>query len=104
MSSSIGWFFDVSIEHNHAVVWIKTTDKKILKLRDFYQPSFYILPTNESDGLYLFQILSRQQDIVEKVRWEEDKFTNFFDHDFTEKKKKLIYVQVQSLVCRTTRI
>ena len=30
------WLFDISIEHYHAVIWIKTTDKKILRLRDPY--------------------------------------------------------------------
>ncbi|HET7391449.1 MAG TPA: DNA polymerase domain-containing protein [Nitrososphaeraceae archaeon] len=97
MSSCIGWLFDISIEHDQAVIWIKTADKKILKLRDSYHPAFYILPRNETDGLYLFQILSRQQDIVKKVSWEENKFTNLFDCEYTDKKKRLIYVQVQSI-------
>jgi hypothetical protein len=69
MSCCIGWLFDVSIDHDQAVIWIKTADKKILKLRDLYHPAFYILPLSESDGLYLFQILSRQLDIVNsKIR------------------------------------
>jgi hypothetical protein len=96
MPSCIGWLFDVSIQSDQAVIWVKTSDKKILKLTDSYQPSFYILPRNESDGLYLFQILSRQQDIVEKVSWEENKLTDLFDYNCTDEKKKLIYVQIQS--------
>src|SRR5437867_3454524 len=98
MPSCIGWLFDVSIQSDQAVIWIKTTYKKILKLTDSYQPSFYVLPRNETDGLHLFQILSRQQDIVEKVSWEENKLTDLFDYDCTykRKKKKLIYVQIQS--------
>jgi hypothetical protein len=88
-----GWLFDVSVENDKAVLWVKTADKKIIKLRDSYYPNFYILPRNEVDGSYLFQILSQQQDIVEKVSWEEDKFTNLFD--LTDK-KKLIYIQLQS--------
>ncbi len=96
MSSCTGWLFDISIEHNQAVLWIKTIDRQILKLIDTYQPRFYILPKNETDGLHLFQILS-QQPIVAKVRWEEDKLTNLFDHDCTTtKKKKLICVYPQS--------
>ncbi len=96
MSSCTGWLFDISIEHNQAVLWIKTIDRQILKLIDTYQPRFYILPRNESDGLHLFQVLS-QQTIVAKVRWEEDKLTNLFDHDYTTtKKKKLICVYPQS--------
>ena len=98
MANCIGWLFDVSIEHDQAVIWIKTSDKKVLKLTDSYHPSFYILSRSETDGLYLFQILSRQQDIVEQVRWEESKLTDLFDYDCTDKrkKKKLIYVQPQS--------
>jgi DNA polymerase elongation subunit (family B) len=94
MSSCIGWLFDISIEHDHAVLWIKTLDRQILKLIDPYQPNFYILPRNESDGLQLFQVLS-QQTIVAKVRWEQDKLTNLFDRDCTTK-KKLICVYPQS--------
>ncbi|MGC2426731.1 MAG: hypothetical protein WA421_06835, partial [Nitrososphaeraceae archaeon] len=54
MSSCTGWLFDISIEHNQAVLWIKTIDRQILKLIDTYQPSLYILPRNEFDGLSLF--------------------------------------------------
>jgi hypothetical protein len=97
MSSCIGWLFDIHIEHDQAVLWIKTTDRQILKLIDTYQPRFYILPRNECDGLHLFQVLS-QQTIVAKVRWEEDKLTNLFDYDSTTaKKKKLICVYPQSI-------
>ena len=98
MSNCIGWLFDVYIEHDQAVLWIKTIDKQILKLIDSYQPSLYILPRNESDGLQLFQILSQQDMMVDKVRWENDKLTNLFDHDCTttKKKEKLICVYLQS--------
>src|ERR1051326_4297921 len=73
MSSCIGWFFDVSIERDQVVIWIKTEDKKILRLRDSYRPSFYILPRNEYDGLCLF------------------------DYDCTDRKKQLICVQLRSI-------
>src|SRR5919197_5841459 len=92
MTSCTGWLLDVSIENDHAILWIKTEDTQILKLKEPYHPGFYILPRNESDGLYLFQILSRQEE-VKKVRWEENKFTDLFDRG---KKKKLIYIQLQS--------
>lgn len=41
MPSCIGWLFDVSIHSDQSVLWIKTTDNKILKLTDSYHPSFY---------------------------------------------------------------
>jgi DNA polymerase elongation subunit (family B) len=92
MVSCIGWLLDVSIDNDHARVWIKTDDGQILKLKDSYHPGFYILPRNESDGLHLFQILSREEEI--SVRWEEDKHTNLFDSKET---RKLIQVQLRSL-------
>jgi DNA polymerase elongation subunit (family B) len=92
MTSCIGWLLDVSIYNDHATLWIKIEDGQILKLRDSYHPGFYILPRNEPDGVHLFQILSREEEIA--VRWEESKFTNLFD---SKKQTKLIYVQLQSL-------
>jgi hypothetical protein len=54
MTSCIGWLLDISIENDHAILWIKTEeDKQILKLRDSYHPGFYILPRHEPDG-YIF--------------------------------------------------
>jgi hypothetical protein len=101
LTSCIGWFLDISVERDQAIIWIKTEDKKILKLKDAYQPSFYILPRNKTDGLSLFQILSQQQDIITKISWEEDKFANVFDYSCPDKKKKLIYIQLQSTRCYT---
>jgi hypothetical protein len=76
LASWIGWLLDVHIENDYAILWIKTEeDGQILKLRDSYHPGFYILPRNEADGLHLFQILSREEEIA--VRWEEDKHQIF---------------------------
>ena len=83
----------VCIEQDKAVLWIKTEDKKILRLTDSYQPSFYILPKNEHDGTYLFYVLS-QQDIVKNVKWEENKYTNLFEK---YSKRKLICVYADSV-------
>ena len=77
LSSCTGWLLDVSIEEDKAILWIKTLDKKILRLTDSYHPFFYILPRNEQDGQYLFHILS-QHSAIKKVSWEENKFTNLF--------------------------
>jgi DNA polymerase elongation subunit (family B) len=90
LTCCIGWLLDVSIDNDHAILWIKTEDGQMLKLRDSYNPGFYILPRNESDGLHLFQILSREEEI--SVSWE-DKHTNIFD---SNKQRKLIHVQLRS--------
>jgi len=93
LASCIGWLLDVSIEGDKAVIWIKTTDRKILKLTDYYNPSLYLLPNNESDGSQLLQVLS-QQPIIKKVKWDENKFTNLFDY---ASRKKLICVFPESI-------
>jgi hypothetical protein len=92
LTSCIGWLLDVAIDNDHATLWIKTEDGQTLNLRDHYNPRFYILPRNESDGSHLLQILSREEEI--SVRWEEDKRTDLFD---SKKQPKLIYVQLRSL-------
>ena len=93
MSSCIGWLLDVSIDNDHAILSIKTEEGgQILKLRDSYRPGFYIIPRTESDGLHLFQALSREEEIA--VRWEENKPTDLFD---SKKTRKLIHVQLRSL-------
>jgi hypothetical protein len=92
LTSCIGWLLDVPIENDHAILSIKTEEGQILKLRDSYRPGFYILPRTESDGLHLFQALSREEEIA--VRWEEDKHTDLFD---SRKTRKLIHVQLRSL-------
>ena len=82
---------NVFIDNDHAILSIKIEEGKILKLRGSYYPAFYILPRNEVDGLHLFQILSREEEIA--ISWE-DKHTNLFD---SKKTRKLIHVQLRSL-------
>jgi DNA polymerase elongation subunit (family B) len=93
VASCIGWLLHVSIEQDKAILWIKTEDKKILRLTDSYQPFFYILSRNEYDGASLFHILS-QQTIVKKVGWEENRSTNLFEE---YSKRKLICVVSESV-------
>jgi hypothetical protein len=73
LTSCIGWLFDVFIDNDHAFLWIKTEDGQIFKLRDLYHPGFYILPRNESDGSYLFQILSREEVVYSNKSKEKHK-------------------------------
>jgi DNA polymerase elongation subunit (family B) len=93
LAGCIGWLLHVSIEQDKAILWIKTEDKRVLRLTDSYQPFFYILPRNEYDGTSLFHILS-QQSIVKKVDWEEHKSTNLFEE---YSRKKLICVVSESV-------
>jgi DNA polymerase elongation subunit (family B) len=89
----IGWLLHASIDQDKAILWIKTEDKRVLRLTDSYRPFFYILPRNEYEGTSLFHILS-QQSIVKKVSWEENKSTNLFEE---YSKKKLICVTSDSV-------
>jgi len=42
--------------------WRHKRIDKSLSWEISYHPGFYVLPRNESDGLHLFQILSRRRD------------------------------------------
>ena len=64
MVNCIRWLLDVSINNDYVAIWVKTEEGKILKLRDSYYPTFYILPRNYADGLHIFQLLSREQEIA----------------------------------------
>jgi DNA polymerase elongation subunit (family B) len=99
VSICVGWLFHVSIEQNKAILWIKTEDKKVLRLIDSYQPFFYVLPKNEYDGTCLYQLLS-QQTIVERVVWES-KSTNLFE-EFS--KHKLLSVTLESAQSYTSLV
>jgi hypothetical protein len=97
--SCTGWLLDASIEQNRATIWIKTSEAKVLKLIDTYQPNFYVLPKDEYEVAGLFRILS-QQSIVKKVEWE-DKFTDLFDYD-VHGMKRLICVYPESMLYHKT--
>jgi hypothetical protein len=96
LTSCIGWLLDVSIDNDHAMLWIKTEGQEILKLRDSYHPGFYVLPRNES----LFQILCRKEEIAIN---SEDKHIDLFD---SKKVRKLIYVlySIPQIIMYLTRV
>ena len=89
MDALIGWLLDVTVERNAATLWVKTTQKDVLRLTDKYQPCFYILPRNEQAGTELFHILSQQTKT--RVEWHS-KHTDI-DHDGYE---KLLCVYLES--------
>jgi hypothetical protein len=94
MAHCTGWILDISVEQNRAVIWIKTTDRNILRLVDKYYPNFYVLPRDEFAGEALFQILS-QESMIEKVEWAQ-KFTVLFDTS-NHGLRKLISVYTKSI-------
>lgn len=78
MESAIGWLLDVTVEQNAAILWIKSIDRRIIRLTDEYLPSLYIMPKNEITGEELFHILSKQSKIM-RVTWQ-NKLTDIFDY------------------------
>jgi hypothetical protein len=77
IAHTTGWILDVSVEGNCAVIWIRTLEGQILRLYDAYEPTFYVLPKDESSGAEIFQLLSYQTGI-RKVEWT-NKLTDLFD-------------------------
>ena len=41
---------DVYIDRQEAAIWVRTEDNRILKLRDRYVPSLYILPSSKDEA------------------------------------------------------
>jgi DNA polymerase elongation subunit (family B) len=54
---TVGWILDTYIQNEGAVIWIRTEEDEVLRLKDDYQPSFYVLPKPESDK-ELFHLLA----------------------------------------------
>ncbi|MEM2873788.1 MAG: DNA-directed DNA polymerase [Nitrososphaerales archaeon] len=89
MKSKIGWILDAYIEEDEAILWLRTEKDEIIKLRDKYNPSFYILPKSKEDGDRLFSLLQREASVV-RAQWEH-KYTNLSD-----KKEDLLCVTLDS--------
>lgn len=90
MRSSIGWIFDLYVEGDEAIIWLRTEDGKVIKLKDEYQPNFYILPKTSEQGEGLLSSL-KEEPSVRKVEWAE-KYTNLSDR----KRKRLLHVTLNS--------
>lgn len=82
----IGCILDVYIEHDQAVLWIKSSDGKVLRLTDEYEPEFYIQPKNDMMGEEIIQILS-DLELVKEIKWDY----KLVDIN-SSVKQKLIYV------------
>src|SRR5690348_5032349 len=91
MAHCTGWILDVSVEQNRAEIWIRTSEGEILKLFETNEPTFYVLPKDESAGAEIFQLLSLQN-CVRRVEWT-NKFTDLFDPEM----KRLICIYPESL-------
>jgi DNA polymerase family B len=74
VQTAVGWILDVSKynDSNDIVISIKLHDGKIIRFKQrLYEHIFYILPKSYSGGEDLFQQLSRQDQIIKRIFWDE---------------------------------
>ncbi|HDM88789.1 MAG TPA: hypothetical protein ENG65_02205 [Candidatus Bathyarchaeota archaeon] len=65
MPRTKGWIFDVYVEDERAVLWVKTADGRALRLMDRYTPSFYMKPRDDVEAERLVKVLEKHPHIVE---------------------------------------
>jgi len=74
MNQAEGWLFDVYIQNNKAIIWIKIENGKPLRFVDNYTPYFYIKPTDnkaEQELIYRLSSCGWVKDVL-----TEDKITS----------------------------
>jgi DNA polymerase family B len=81
VQTSVGWILDVSKDSNsnNIIISIKLHDSKIIRFKQrLYERIFYILPKSYSDGQDLFQQLSKHDQVIKRIFWDE-KFIDLQD-------------------------
>ena len=79
--TSVGWILDVSkdSDSNDIVISIKLHDSKIIRFKQrLHEHIFYLLPKSYPAGQDLFQQLSRQDQIIKRIFWD-DKYIDLQD-------------------------
>ena len=74
VQTSVGWILDISkdSDSNDIVISIKLHDSKIIRFKQrLHEHIFYILPKSYSGGEDLFQQLSRQDQFIKRIFWDE---------------------------------
>ncbi len=102
MQTAVGWILDVL--HDYATsdidLLIKLQDGKVIsfkqKLKEYI---FYILPKSQSAGRDLFQQLSRNDQLIKKIFWDE-KYIEFADKN----KTRLIGISVTDIKSQNYQI
>ena len=95
IQTAVGWILDVLNDHTNSDInlLIKLQDGKVIsfkqKLREYI---FYILLKPRSDGEDLFQQLSRNDQLIKKIFWDE-KYIDLVD----KKKTRLIGISVMDI-------
>lgn len=92
----VGWILDVYIDGvgaaaaGEVAIWVRTDEGRIVKLRDRYSPTLYVLPTRPGDAERIFAGL-RDEPHIKQVSWVE-KFTSL--DDAASSKQRLLQIQV----------
>jgi len=91
LESRTGWILDVYVEEDEIAIWLRTEDGRVIRLRDRYHPSFYILPKTSEDEKRLLSSLQGEPSIRE-VGWTH-KYTNLRDRG----RKKLLCITLNKI-------
>jgi len=86
LKSRIGWILNVYVEGDEAVIWLRTEDGRVIRLKDRYHPSFYILPKRVEHGERLLSSL-QEEESIKKVEWV-NKYTNLNE----QRRKRLLQI------------
>jgi DNA polymerase elongation subunit (family B) len=91
MKTVEGWILDTYIQGADAIVWVKTIEGTVLKLRQPYSPSLYALPESRETGESLLQGVSEHPSVLEACL--EDKYTDLGSPE----KHTLLHVRLKGI-------
>ena len=83
--TAAGWILDVSKDYvsNDIVILVKLSDGKVAHFKQkLDERTFYILPKSYSAGEDLFQQLSRHDQLIKRITWDE-KYIDLHDKNKT---------------------
>lgn len=86
IQTAVGWILDVSKDgvSNDIVLLIKLQNGKAISFKqELHEHVFYILPKSHSAGEDLYQQLSRNDQLIKKIFWEE-KYIDLLDKNKTK--------------------
>lgn len=93
--TAVGWILDVRKDYtsNDIVILIKLVNGKVISFKQkLNERTFYILPNSHSAGEDLLQQLSRQDQLIKQIYWDE-KYIDLLDKN----KTRLIRVSITNL-------
>ena len=102
IQTTVGWILDVSKDNDSndiIITHIKLHDGKIIRFKQrLHEHIFYILPKSYSAGQDLFQQLSRYDQLIKRIFWDE-KFLDLQD----KTKTNLIGISLSISIDKTSK-